>query len=277
MLSRRNFVRAAGAAVAMPAIARNAFGQTPQFTFKLHHFLPPVANGHGKMLVPWAKSIETDSQGRIKIDIFPSMQLGGTPPQLYDQVKDGVVDIVWTLPGSTAGRFPSSEVFELPFLAARRGIVNAQAAQEFADTYLKDETKDVKGNVMDGVAEVAGLLERYDAVLAKYADPDADYDKIGALQAELEDKIGRADVIDPTKLSGTTIKFGATVTLLDEDTDEKVKYKIVGDLEANLREAKISISSPIARAIIGKVKGDTCEVTAPKGARSLEILKVEWK
>jgi transcription elongation factor GreA len=95
--------------------------------------------------------------------------------------------------------------------------------------------------------------------------------------AELEDKLSRAEVVDTSKLSGTTIKFGATVTLVDEDTDEKVKYKIVGDLEADVRAGKISISSPIARALIGKSKGDTAEVTTPKGARSYEILKVEWK
>ena len=95
--------------------------------------------------------------------------------------------------------------------------------------------------------------------------------------AELEDRISRADVVDTTKLSGSTVKFGATVTLVDEDTEEKVKYKIVGDFEANLREGKISISSPIARALIGKAKGETCEVTTPKGPRSFEILKVEWK
>jgi transcription elongation factor GreA len=95
--------------------------------------------------------------------------------------------------------------------------------------------------------------------------------------AELEDKISRADVIDTSKLSGNTVKFGATVTLVDEDTEEKVKYRIVGDLEANVREGKISISSPIARALIGKSKGDTAEVTTPKGARSYEIIKIEWK
>jgi transcription elongation factor GreA len=95
--------------------------------------------------------------------------------------------------------------------------------------------------------------------------------------AELEDKIGRAEVVDTSKLSGTTIKFGATVTLVDEDTEEKVKYKIVGDLEANVRDGKISISSPIARALIGKSKGDTAEVTTPKGPRSYEVLKIEWK
>jgi hypothetical protein len=88
--------------------------------------------------------VEQDSAGRIKIDIFPSMQLGGTPPQLYDQARDGVVDIVWTLPGSTAGRFPSTEVFELPFVGARRGIVNARASQEYADANLAKETSDIK-------------------------------------------------------------------------------------------------------------------------------------
>jgi transcription elongation factor GreA len=93
---------------------------------------------------------------------------------------------------------------------------------------------------------------------------------------ELEDMIGRADVIDVSKMSGTTVKFGATVTLADEDTDEKKKYQIVGDHEADIKKGRISISSPIARALIGKSKGDSVEVTAPGGARSYEILKVEF-
>jgi transcription elongation factor GreA len=95
--------------------------------------------------------------------------------------------------------------------------------------------------------------------------------------AELEDKFSRAEVIDPSGLSGATIKFGATVTLVDEDTEDKVKYKIVGDMEASVKDGKISISSPIARALIGKAKGNSVEVTTPKGSRSYEILKVEWK
>lgn len=95
--------------------------------------------------------------------------------------------------------------------------------------------------------------------------------------AELEDKFNRAEVVDTAKLSGATIKFGATVTLVDEDTDEKVKYKIVGDMEASVKDGKISISSPIARALIGKAKGESVEVTTPKGSRSYEILKIEWK
>ena len=94
---------------------------------------------------------------------------------------------------------------------------------------------------------------------------------------ELEDKLSRAEVIDPKTLSGSTIKFGATVTLEDEDSGEKVKYKIVGEMEANVRDGKISIGSPIARALIGKSKGDSAEVTTPKGSRSYQILKVEWK
>lgn len=93
---------------------------------------------------------------------------------------------------------------------------------------------------------------------------------------ELEDFIGRAEVIDVSKLSGSTVKFGATVTLVDEDTDEKRKFQLVGDLESDAKKGRISISSPIARALIGKTKGDTVEVAAPGGARSYEILKVEF-
>jgi len=95
--------------------------------------------------------------------------------------------------------------------------------------------------------------------------------------AELEDKIARAEIIDPAQLSGSTVKFGATVALVDEESGDKVKYKIVGEDEADVRKGKISINSPIARALIGKSKGDSAEVTTPRGARSYEILKVEYK
>jgi transcription elongation factor GreA len=95
--------------------------------------------------------------------------------------------------------------------------------------------------------------------------------------ADLEDKLGRADVVDPTLMSGDSVKFGATVKLVDEDTDDEVTYKVVGDLEADVKQGKVSISSPIARALIGKAEGDSVEVTTPKGSRSYEILKVQWK
>ena len=94
--------------------------------------------------------------------------------------------------------------------------------------------------------------------------------------AELEDKIARADVIDLSKLSGKTVKFGAIVTLVDEDTDEEKKYQIVGETEADVKSGRVSISSPIARALIGKTVGDTVEVNTPGGGKSYEILKVAF-
>ena len=94
--------------------------------------------------------------------------------------------------------------------------------------------------------------------------------------AELEDKISRAEVIDISKLSGETVTFGAKVTLVDEDSDEQAAYQIVGEFEADVKKGKISVSSPIARAIIGKKKGDSVEVTTPGGGKSYEILKVKW-
>jgi transcription elongation factor GreA len=94
---------------------------------------------------------------------------------------------------------------------------------------------------------------------------------------ELEDKLSRAQVIDVSKLSGKAVKFGATVTLVDEDTDQKSKYQIVGDLEADFAKGRISISSPLARALIGKTSGDTVEVNTPSGGRSYEVMKVEFK
>jgi transcription elongation factor GreA len=95
--------------------------------------------------------------------------------------------------------------------------------------------------------------------------------------AELEDKLARAQVIDVKRLSGASIKFGATVTVLDEDTEDKSVYKIVGEDEADVRAKKISITSPMARALIGKEEGDVVEVVAPGGPKSYEILKVQWK
>jgi transcription elongation factor GreA len=95
--------------------------------------------------------------------------------------------------------------------------------------------------------------------------------------AELEDKLARAEVIDVSKLSGDTIKFGATVTLIDEDTDEKKIWQLVGEPEADAKKGKISITSPLARALLGKTKGSNIEVVAPGGAKAYEVVKVEWR
>src|SRR5947207_5232581 len=95
--------------------------------------------------------------------------------------------------------------------------------------------------------------------------------------AELEDRLARAEIIDVSKLSGDTIKFGATVTLIDEDTDEKRVWQIVGEPEADAKKGRISVSSPLARALIGKMKGASVEVVAPGGARAYEVKKIEWR
>jgi transcription elongation factor GreA len=94
--------------------------------------------------------------------------------------------------------------------------------------------------------------------------------------AEIEDRMARAQIIDVSKLSGTQVKFGATVSVVDEDTEEEARYQIVGEHEADVRAGKISIASPIARAMIGKETGDVVEVNTPGGVKAYEILKVEW-
>jgi len=95
--------------------------------------------------------------------------------------------------------------------------------------------------------------------------------------AEIEDKLARAEVIDVSKLSGDTIKFGATVTLVDEDTDKKSVWQIVGEPEADAKKGKISVTSPLARALVGKKRGAQVEVVTPGGAKAYEVMKVEWR
>jgi TRAP-type transport system periplasmic protein len=142
-IARRRVLRMAGAAVAAPAVLRATRGNAAEVTLRLHHFLPPVSNPHKLLLAPWADRVSAASDGRISIQIFPSMQLGGAPPQLYDQARDGIADIVWTLPGNTPGRFPRIEVFELPFVPACKASANAPAVQEFAGTLAKEDFREV--------------------------------------------------------------------------------------------------------------------------------------
>jgi TRAP-type C4-dicarboxylate transport system substrate-binding protein len=144
MHDRRFVLKAAAASLAAPAIVTSARAQTPEVTLRMHHFLPPVSNGHARFLRPWADKVQAESNGRIRIDIFPAMQLGGAPPALFDQARDGVVDLVWTLPGNTPGRFPSIEAFELPFTVHKRAVVNSKALAEFAEAHLANEFREVK-------------------------------------------------------------------------------------------------------------------------------------
>jgi TRAP-type C4-dicarboxylate transport system substrate-binding protein len=142
-LRRRSVLAAALAGLAAPALVRPGLAQAPEVTLRMHHFLSPLSNGHARFLKPWADQVAARSGGRIRIDIFPSMQLGGAPPQLFDQARDGVVDLVWTLPGNTPGRFPGIETFELPFVAHKRAIVNSRAIAQFARLHLADEFREV--------------------------------------------------------------------------------------------------------------------------------------
>jgi TRAP-type C4-dicarboxylate transport system substrate-binding protein len=113
-----------------------------EVTLKVHHFLPPQSTAQKQLIEPWAKRVEEQSNGRIKVEIYPSMQLGGKPPQLFDQVRDGVADVVWTVAGYTPGRFPKLEVIELPFVPGTAKATSA-AAHEYYQTYAKDELADV--------------------------------------------------------------------------------------------------------------------------------------
>ena len=127
---------------------------------------------------------------------------------------------------------------------------------------------------------VAVLQPRARRELTREDAREALYNLSGVFELLLQwkkDKLARADVIDVSKLSGDTIKFGATVTLIDEDTDEKKVWQIVGEPEANAKDGKISITSPLARALIGKKKGANVEVVTPGGAKAYEIKKVDWK
>jgi len=112
-------------------------------TLRVHHFLSAEAPMHTEVLAPWKQAVEEQSGGRIEVQLFPSMQLGGKPPQLFDQARDGIVDISWTLLGYTPGRFPIAEVFELPFMSGT-AVQTTAALQEFQAKYLGDEMAQVK-------------------------------------------------------------------------------------------------------------------------------------
>ena len=138
-MQRATMKRTVLAAFAALALAGSAAAQ--EVTLKVSHFWPPAAMPPSKFLVPWCDKIAAESNGRMKCQIFPAMQMGGTPPQLFDQARDGIADIVWTLPGYTAGRFPIMEVFELPFMT-----YSAESASKAAwDFYSKYAVKEFAG------------------------------------------------------------------------------------------------------------------------------------
>ena len=139
---RRRSAIAAMAALGAITLAGNAMAQQT-VTLRLHQFLPPTAPIPSLAIVPWAKKLEAESGGRIKVQLFHSMSMGGSPPQLFDQARDGVVDITWTVLGYTPGRFNKAEVFELPFMSGAAEPAS-RAFHEFVEKHAADEFKDVK-------------------------------------------------------------------------------------------------------------------------------------
>ncbi|MEL7542161.1 MAG: transcription elongation factor GreA [Pseudomonadota bacterium] len=145
--------------------------------------------------------------------------------------------------------------------------------------FLEEEVQRLKTSERPAI--VAAIAEaRSHGDLSENAEYHAAKEQQGhneAKIAEIEDKLSRADVIDVSQLSGDNVTFGATVKLVDEDTDEEVSYKIVGEFEADVKDGKVSITSPIARALIGKEVGESIEVITPKGTRAYEILGIKFK
>ena len=141
-IARRTFLTSSIGTAVAPAFLRFARADTPPITLKLHHSFSAVSGVHDKFLLPWARKIETESGGRMHVDIFPSMQLGGAPAALLDQVRDGSADIAFAAPTLTPGRFAKIETFELPFLPSQRALVSSKALTDFAVTNLQDEFRD---------------------------------------------------------------------------------------------------------------------------------------
>ena len=141
MIKRRTLLQSS-AAVALGAPGLSGLAQQA-VTLKFHTFMAPLSNVWLLMHKPWREKVEKESGGRIKFEAYPAMQLGGTPVQLYDQARDGVVDIVWTLPGNTAGRFPRIEVFELPFMM-NNAEATSKAYWEYFQTQCPDEFKETQ-------------------------------------------------------------------------------------------------------------------------------------
>ncbi|MCL4737851.1 MAG: TRAP transporter substrate-binding protein [Burkholderiaceae bacterium] len=140
MLNLNRWFTVAGLAAALIMPTAHA----AEITLRFHQFLPPQANVPALAIAPWIKKVETESGGRIKVQRFDAMALGGKPPELFDQAKDGVVDIVWTALGYTPGRFPRSEVFELPFISSTQAEPSSRAFYEYVRAHAADEFRDVR-------------------------------------------------------------------------------------------------------------------------------------
>ncbi len=143
---------------------------------------------------------------------------------------------------------------------------------------LEDELRDLKSNARPAVIQAIATAREHGDLSenAEYHAAKEQQSHIEGRISELEDKLGRSEVIDVAAITGSQIKFGATVLLVDEDTDEETSYQIVGEDESNIEEGRLSISAPLARALINKEQGDSVEVTTPGGSKAYEVLNVKY-
>jgi len=158
------------------------------------------------------------------------------------------------------------QMSKLPMTAAGHSAIEDELKQR-----IRIERPHLVERIQAAIADDSNLAEN-----SEYQAAKTEQEINEARIAELEDKLARAEVIDVSKLSGDTITFGATVTLMDEDTGEKKVWQIVGEPEADVKQGKISVTSPIARALIGKTRGTTVEVEAPGSAKVYKIAQVRW-
>ena len=189
---------------------------------RFHHMLPPVAPAHWAMIEPWVDKVEADSDGRIDIDIYPAMQLGGQSPALLNQVRDGVVDIVWTLTGYTPGRFPSLEVFELPTLIAHPDVMN-RAIADFVDRH-PDEFRDYR--------IIAAFVHAGQALHSKV--PIATVDDLAGLKIRIPSRIGGwiVEALGATPIGTPASKIPELLSKGVVD-GAMIPFEVVGSLRVN--------------------------------------------
>lgn len=156
-------------ALAMTTLLLGGNARAAEVELKVMHFLPAAAPAQKALIEPWAKAVEEQSGGRIAVKIYPAMQLGGKAPQLYDQLKDGLVDVVWTLPGYTPGRFPSISVFELPFMISD-AVATSQAVQEFYQTQPMVQAELAEVHPLFLFTHARGVIHTKGVAIEKVAD-----------------------------------------------------------------------------------------------------------
>jgi len=201
-----------------------------EVTLKLHHFLGPTAPAQRSFFEPWAKRVAQQSDGRIKVEIYPSMTLGGSPPQLISQLRDGVVDMIWTVTSYTPGQFPRTEVFELPFVHTNSSVATNLAIQDLYDEWLAEEYQDVHpilihvhaGNALHTIdtpirkpADLAGLKIRTPSRTGSFVLEALGANPVGMPVPQLPQALAK-HVVD-----GTTIPYEISLPL---KIHELVKY-----------------------------------------------------